>query len=134
MSCKATFLFNCKLCLVFFIYLFILSHSLITDTLNQGHILNSTDRLVSKNGRFTLGFSGKYLMINSTPVAGSNVIIISHPLWLAYRDTLVLENSGTLILDSTTGLLKIEYGNGEQIELCIGCDTNRNVRDRKSVV
>lgn len=103
--------------------LFIVSHSLTTDTLKQGDVFNSTHRLLSKNGLFTLGFSGSYLVINYTNQKNSP----NHPVWSANRYDPILENTGLLTINGT-GSLTIVHGGGKPVELYSGNnDSSRNV-------
>ncbi|XP_021615599.1 G-type lectin S-receptor-like serine/threonine-protein kinase CES101 [Manihot esculenta] len=103
--------------------LFIVSHSLTTDTLKQGDVFNSTHRLVSKNGLFILGFSGSYLVINYTNQEKSP----HHPVWSANRYDPILENTGLLTINGT-GSLTIVHGGGKPVELYSGNnDSSRNV-------
>ncbi|XP_050225515.1 G-type lectin S-receptor-like serine/threonine-protein kinase CES101 [Mercurialis annua] len=112
MTCKRILLR--RLWLVTLFFLFISSCSLTNDTLYQGHVLTARDRLVSENGRFTLGFSGSYLVLNYT--ATNQSMLIDHPLWLANSEDPVLEHFGVLTLDNGTGALKVVQNDTKQIK------------------
>ncbi|KAF2314722.1 hypothetical protein GH714_030172 [Hevea brasiliensis] len=121
MASKFTLIYK-NLLLVF--SLFFVSHSLTNDTLNPGDIFNSTHRLISRNGLFTLGFSGRYLVINYTDQSNSP----KHPVWLANRNTPILENTGLLTIDNGTGSLTIVHEGRKPVELYSGYNnSSRNV-------
>ncbi|EEF34006.1 ATP binding protein, putative [Ricinus communis] len=125
MACKGILVLYTFCLIVIFFSMFIFSHSLTTSSLNQGHVLNATDLLVSRNGLFTLGFTGRYLVINYTALDG--YMITSHPLWIANRDAPIVEDSGALTIDNLTGTLKIVRKGGKPIELFSGYNSNGNL-------
>ncbi|XP_057999106.1 G-type lectin S-receptor-like serine/threonine-protein kinase CES101, partial [Hevea brasiliensis] len=93
-------------------FLCFVSHSSdATYTLNQGAMLNFSNRLVSGNGLFALGFAGQYLVINYT----NGDDLSGHPVWSANGDKTIRENAGVLTIVES-GKLKIIHGDG-QIEL-----------------
>ncbi|OMO81047.1 Cytochrome P450 [Corchorus capsularis] len=88
----------------------------VRDTLKQGEKFNSSHRLVSQNGTFTLFFFkqeydrtwhhkdfGYYLAIHYTQFfdqsSGGNDF--GHPIWLANRQDPIADESGVLIIDAT---------------------------------
>ncbi|CAI0375240.1 unnamed protein product [Linum tenue] len=90
-----------------------------TNTLNQGDALNSSDHLVSNNGRFLLGFMNRsYLGIwfNSSLYDPSTR---SHPVWVASRDRPLFQNQGALTIDAS-GKLEILQDAGDPVEIYSG--------------
>ncbi|CAL1352585.1 unnamed protein product [Linum trigynum] len=90
-----------------------------TNTLNQGDVLNSSDHLVSNNGRFLLGFMNRsYLGIwfNSSLYDPSPR---SHPVWVASRDRPLFQNQGALTIDAS-GKLEILQDAGDPVEIYSG--------------
>ncbi|OMP12334.1 hypothetical protein COLO4_03299 [Corchorus olitorius] len=108
------------------------------NTLNQGEKFNSSHRLVSKGGLFTLLFIkqeyrpfswdgkdfGFYLAIQYTDslTGSSGGEDVSHPIWLANREDAIADESGALIIDATG--LKITRHGGNPIQLFSFHSTN----------
>lgn len=103
-------------CSLFFLILAGHSHSL-SDKLYQGQVLEDGDQLVSAFGSFRLAFF-------SPPPSTKRYIGIwyhksddKRPVWVANRDTPLLDKSGRLVVDAKDGNLKILQGGGNPIAI-----------------
>ncbi|KAF5729264.1 hypothetical protein HS088_TW21G01427 [Tripterygium wilfordii] len=86
-----------------------------TDTLIKGQLFNSSDRLVSKNGLFTLGFynisESSYLGIWFRDSYSGK------PFWLANRDKPVPVGTGVFTIDEAGTMKIMDSGGGDVIDV-----------------
>ncbi|KAK1578755.1 hypothetical protein Q3G72_032921 [Acer saccharum] len=108
--------------LSFLCLILVIEHSYsTTDRLLQGQHLKNEDKLVSNYGNFTLGFfslpdsTDRYLGIWYSRPEGKTTLYRQQddfygtdvPVWVANRNTPMLDQSGILAIDNTDGNLKI---------------------------
>ncbi|KAI9403530.1 hypothetical protein POPTR_001G441180v4 [Populus trichocarpa] len=122
LPCMASWIYR------FLLFCFCASHALAADTLYQGDdSLSSPNTLVSKNGLFTLGFTG----LGSAESNASYLGIwynndTSHPFWLANRGKPIADNSGVLAIDGS-GNMKLTYSGGDPVEFYSSQSSTTNI-------
>ncbi|XP_011011049.1 PREDICTED: G-type lectin S-receptor-like serine/threonine-protein kinase CES101 [Populus euphratica] len=111
LPCMASWIYR------FLLFCFCASHALAADTLYQGDdSLSSSNTLVSKNGLFTLGFTGLGFAESNASYLGiwyNNDT--SNPFWLANRGKPIADNSGVLAIDGS-GNMKLTCSGGDLVD------------------